>query len=755
MLLVVDGEVVATSSSARPQFTDGALQIGGSTILNDYFDGTIDEVRVYDKALGVGEVIDDMDSAIEVPTSTERVIGLGFEQRQGATAYSLGSDHHGAIDGASWITNGKHGAALSFDGIDDEVAVADASALDFSDEMTLAAWVRPDGVGPSGSVISKQATDGTGYQLDLSGSGGVPRVRVGDGQTVYSLSAPAALPAGRWSHLAATHDGAHLRLYVNGKQAASGAAAPPAANSRDLLVGSDANGGNFAGDIDDASADDDAVGPEGVPALQRKPVGGGLSFRYLQDATGADITTLSVGAAGNVVVAEGGAGIEPGWGGVYKMKVVASGEGGISCERTFDTWAPWLTSCFGGADVPWSAVDNPPTIEYEAQVVDASDPNKVYFRSAPLTVEFYAADYEVRVTGEPRLNGKARIRALAPISDNGTGPPDLVVRDSEGDEASLCEEEIGDVTTCDLDAGRYRATLEGYGHVFGYSEWITVDGSGQVEGSLREGVDLYGLAAMYAGASTVCDAFLHWGTHTQGTSTSDQYNACSAASQTGASTVQAILAAAGVVGTAATLQYLAWYAQTYGNPATGVVDGSEDTSGPTATPAPPTAYPGTLNQDIETMQERAAGAISEARATTVLHACLVLATRNQCMKNPIFVSGSLNKVEPATAHARSAIFKKGKPFILRRRVGQMPGPWYRNRPECRPLQTGYDCDEYPMQSTLEGGPGASLLQIPRWANRSQGGSLGGFYNRCRMSHGESFIFVPALPGTGMPSTGVC
>jgi concanavalin A-like lectin/glucanase superfamily protein/deoxyribonuclease NucA/NucB len=759
MSLLINGSVVDTTSSVPPLASAGNLRIGGSELWGEYFSGKIDEVRAYDEALGTEEVRDDMNSAVHTPASNQTLAGLGFDQRQGSTAYSFTSNHDGSIDGAQW-TEGKHGAALAFDGVDDRVTVADADDLDLPHGFTLAAWVRPVAAGGVRPIISKQSATGAGYQLDLGGDGGAPRISVGDGQTVHAASAPQGLPTGKWSHLAATQDGTHLLLYVNGKPVKTAPSAPPMANNRDLLVGSDGNGGNFKGDIDEVNVDDSAIPSEAVAAIQRQAVAGGLTLNYFQSWTGQDMQSYPVGSSGAVVHAEWGANIKPGYGGLYTLKVVAEGPGSVSCSQGVYTWDPWHTSCAGGAEVPWSMVNDPPTLTYHAEVVDRNDPSKVYASSAPLTVDFYVPDYQVQLIGYNGGPGEAQLWATAGIRDDGEAVvPKLVIRDSDGEAVPLCEDNAanGNITACHLGAGRYRATVEGFDRVFGYSEWLTVHPEGWSESSMKDGVDLYSLAGMFSGATSICNAFLHWGTHLQGSSTSDQFNDCEAAQLAGASTTDILKAVAGAAAGSGALAYLWWYAHTYGNPGTGVVDGTEDTSVPGATPAPATTYPATMGGDIQVFRQRSSTEVGAARAESIFRACLVLATRNQCLKRPIFVSGSSPQVEPATAHARSALFA-GKPVLLHYlAASDRPGRWYVGDPRCTPLQPLHDCDEYPPKSTTEGGPGASLRQVPSSANRSQGASLKAFYSRCKMGPGtgKSFLFIPMPEGTGMPSTGIC
>jgi len=64
-----------------------------------------------------------------------------------------GNGHTGTVTGAA----GQFGGALSFDGTDDWVTVADAAGLDLTTGMTLEAWVNPTALRgwrrPQGRVI--------------------------------------------------------------------------------------------------------------------------------------------------------------------------------------------------------------------------------------------------------------------------------------------------------------------------------------------------------------------------------------------------------------------------------------------------------------------------------------------------------------------------------------------------------------------------------------------------------------------------
>jgi hypothetical protein len=60
-----------------------------------------------------------------------------------------------------------------------------------------------------------------------------------------------------------------------------------------------------------------------------------------------------------------------------------------------------------------------------------------------------------------------------------------------------------------------------------------------------------------------------------------------------------------------------------------------------------------------------------------------------------------------------------------------------------PTLRGVECDEYPFYSSVEGGPGASLSEVPRDHNQSEAHALNSMYqdSACRMDSGHTTYFV--------------
>ena len=82
--------------------------------------------------------------------STGLVAAYSFDEGSGTVVNdSSGNSNNGTISGASWVTAGKFGGALSFNGSNSRVIVNDSASLDLTNGMTLEAWVKPS-VAPSG-----------------------------------------------------------------------------------------------------------------------------------------------------------------------------------------------------------------------------------------------------------------------------------------------------------------------------------------------------------------------------------------------------------------------------------------------------------------------------------------------------------------------------------------------------------------------------------------------------------------------------
>ena len=157
------------------------------------------------------------------PPSPGLVAAYGFEETSGpAVTDSSGLNNAGTIiNNAARTAAGKIGRAIDFDGVNDYVSVADANSLDLTTGMTLEAWVQLDTVSPWRTAIFKEKPGSVVYDLYATNASNSPQGEARFGSAMVQTPAPPALTAGVWTHLAVTYDGAALRVYRNGTQAAS------------------------------------------------------------------------------------------------------------------------------------------------------------------------------------------------------------------------------------------------------------------------------------------------------------------------------------------------------------------------------------------------------------------------------------------------------------------------------------------------------------------------------------------------------
>jgi Concanavalin A-like lectin/glucanases superfamily len=119
------------------------------------------------------------------------------------------------------VTGGRYGRALSFNGTNSIVQIANSQALNTGQALTIEAWVRPSALSSWNTVLMKEGTDQIGYGLYAQNDGGRPAGYVNVGFGDNGTSGTTGLAANAWSHLALTYDGNSMKLYVNGQLVSS------------------------------------------------------------------------------------------------------------------------------------------------------------------------------------------------------------------------------------------------------------------------------------------------------------------------------------------------------------------------------------------------------------------------------------------------------------------------------------------------------------------------------------------------------
>jgi len=215
------------------------LNIGGpgARSFDEYWDGLLDEARVYSRALSVAEIkrLYNMGGGLKIAASQASKVttGLvGYWTFDGADLYESGTvaadksgnSNNGTLSGftaASGAAPGKIGQALNFDGTNDEVNLDNLTDFDFSQEnaFTISAWVFPDGSNATDNVFSRgdsfSSADDTVYYLSTLNTDGTRwRAAVSDGTNIELVNSDVGtVSVGKWQHLAMVWDGSSLTLY--------------------------------------------------------------------------------------------------------------------------------------------------------------------------------------------------------------------------------------------------------------------------------------------------------------------------------------------------------------------------------------------------------------------------------------------------------------------------------------------------------------------------------------------------------------
>jgi hypothetical protein len=216
----------------------GAYATGGFP-----FSGSLDDVRMYNKALTTSEIQSLYDLAPSL------IAHWTFDEGSGTTAgNSAGSGNVGTLtNGPTWTTGKVGSGALSFDGSNDVLML---NSVNFNTgDLTFSAWIyRTTGGNANGWVMGSTGQEFAADNVNR-------RICFTSNNATYLCTASNTLNLNAWQHVAVvrTLSGA-ATIYINGTQVATGATGAPIASASWAIGNYPSAAGNvrpFAGKIDD------------------------------------------------------------------------------------------------------------------------------------------------------------------------------------------------------------------------------------------------------------------------------------------------------------------------------------------------------------------------------------------------------------------------------------------------------------------------------------------------------------------------
>ncbi len=220
--LYIDGVANGTPGTDNEVFQNAPVEIGRDSRV-DSFTGSIDEVRIYNRALSADEVsqLYRLTTPTGVDTSLKGYWSFNGQDISGTTAYDRsGSGNNGTLTNGPTKVPGKLGQALSFDNVDDKVNAGTPSSLNITNTITVSAWIYPKsyGGGSKGRIMDKWGGS-LGYWFAVDNSTATNGLLFGAnvGNTGDGCYTSNVITLNQWQYVVATVDSNKLcSLYVNG-----------------------------------------------------------------------------------------------------------------------------------------------------------------------------------------------------------------------------------------------------------------------------------------------------------------------------------------------------------------------------------------------------------------------------------------------------------------------------------------------------------------------------------------------------------
>jgi len=244
--IYLDGALKISYTGAALASNTDPLSLGSLHGASQFFPGSIDDARIYGRALSATEVAQLY--AVGIPATIGHSVsanpggplssglvgywtfdGPNMNWKTGTALDSSGSGNNGTLVKLSTTTSptqGKIGQALKFNGTTTAsyISLGTPGSLDISGDMTIVAWIRPtflySSTGAKNPIITARTTSSvtpydlgvytTGIEMDMHLTSG------GDGNGFQVSHFATAIPLNQWTQVVVTRTSSTLSAYKNG-----------------------------------------------------------------------------------------------------------------------------------------------------------------------------------------------------------------------------------------------------------------------------------------------------------------------------------------------------------------------------------------------------------------------------------------------------------------------------------------------------------------------------------------------------------
>ena len=229
--IYINGVLNATGSGDYINGDQGGALCGIGSWGGEYFAGSVDDMRVYNRALSPYEIkqlynagtATHQNATINPPNLQNGLVGhwtFDGPTISGTTVTDVsGNGNNGTMVNSPTPVPGVEGQALSFNGTSQYIDIPSSASLNgIGAAISMCAWVKPAAV-QDGVIVARNAPGYEEWEIRMDrGGNGLFNVAISSSLALTHLDSVTTVASrvGKWTNVCGTWDGQTVRIYVNG-----------------------------------------------------------------------------------------------------------------------------------------------------------------------------------------------------------------------------------------------------------------------------------------------------------------------------------------------------------------------------------------------------------------------------------------------------------------------------------------------------------------------------------------------------------